>query len=149
MTSTPFRAAFQVTWADLDPNDHLANSAYLDYATQARMLYLAANGFTPADFRRLALGPVVFSDTLEYRRELRMLDAFTVDFRCLELNEARSKFTVQNRFHAGSGPAAGELAATVTSRCAWWNVRERRITAPPPELAESLVAALVSDPDAA
>ena len=141
MSSTPFKAAFQVTWADLDPNDHLANSAYLDYATQARMLYLAANGFTPADFRRLALGPVVFSDTLEYRRELRMLDAFTVDFRCLELNEARSKFTVQNRFFA----ASGELAASVTSRCAWWDVRERRVTAPPPELAESLVAALVSD----
>ena len=143
MASTPFRAAFRVTWADLDPNDHLANSAYLDYATQARMLYLAENGFTPADFRRLALGPVVFTDTLEYRRELRMLDTFTVDFRCLELNEARSKFTVQNRFFSESG----ELAAIVTSRCAWWDVRERRVRAPPPELAESLVAARVSDPD--
>lgn len=144
MSDPNFQASFQVTWADLDPNDHLANSAYLDYATQARMLYLAVNGFTPADFRRHSLGPVVFSDTLEYRRELRLLEPFTVDFRCLELNDKRSKFTVQNRFFS----ASGGLAAAVTSRCAWWNVAERRVTEPPPELAASLVAALVSGDDA-
>ena len=38
---------FQVTWADLDSNAHLKNSRYLDYAAQARFLYLAAAGFTP------------------------------------------------------------------------------------------------------
>ena len=39
-----YDSTFQVRWADLDPNFHLKNTAYSEYATQTRFAFLDDNG---------------------------------------------------------------------------------------------------------
>lgn len=105
------------------------NSRYLDYATQTRFLYVASRGFSPADFRRHGIGPVIFEDRVTYRRELRFLDDFVVSHAYERLDEAGRKFTVTNRF-----ARQGELVAEVTANGAWFDLAARAIVAPPAEL---------------
>lgn len=50
---------FQVAWEHLDANVHAANTAFMRFAINTRFLHFASLGFTPADFARHRLGPVV------------------------------------------------------------------------------------------
>lgn len=118
---------FQVTWADLDSNAHLKNSRYLDYAAQARFLFLAAAGFTPQAFAEAKLGPVVFEDLVEYRKELRLLQPFQVRMAVGGLSTDGAKFIIVNEVRN----AQGELCARVQSQAAWFSLESRRVTPPP------------------
>lgn len=80
MSDAPFEARFQVAWAQLDANGHMANTAYLDVAVDVRFMYFASRGFPPAEWARLGIGPVVRRDEVDYRRELRLLDSYSVNF---------------------------------------------------------------------
>lgn len=127
---------YQVTWGDLDANNHLRNTAYLDYAATTRFRYLAGAGFTPREFAKLRLGPVVFEDTVRYQRELRLLEEFSVTIELRGQNETGSRFILLNRFFN----AAGELAAEVHSHGGWFSLDERKIVAPPPGLLAAMNA---------
>ena len=65
---TPDRYApsFLAGWRTMDLNGHLANTAYLDLGADARMAFFAEHGLSPTEFKRLAIGPVVRKDELEY-----------------------------------------------------------------------------------
>jgi acyl-CoA thioester hydrolase len=121
---------FQVTWADLDSNAHLKNTGYLDYAAQARFLFLAAAGFTPQAFAEAKMGPVVFEDRVEYRKELRLLQHFSVRMQVGGLSEDGAKFIMVNEVR---GPK-DELCARVVTTAAWFSLESRKVTPPPPVL---------------
>ncbi|HSC85540.1 MAG TPA: thioesterase family protein [Pseudomonas sp.] len=121
---------FQVAWADLDSNAHVKNSRYLDYAAQARFLFLAAAGFTPQAFAEARLGPVVFEDRVEYRKELRLLQHFSVRMQVSALSEDGAKFSLVNEVLNPKG----ELCARVFSQMAWFSLESRRVSAPPAAL---------------
>lgn len=125
-----FEAPFQVAWGDVDYNRHLANTAYLDYAAQTRFLYLAEAGFGPDAFAAHGIGPAVLKDEITYRRELKLLEPFSVRFLAGGQNADRSRFILVNRFHN----AAGQLCAELRSLGAWFDLTARRIVAPPPAL---------------
>lgn len=57
------------SWADMDFNSHMKNTAFLDKSADVRMLFFSENGFPPEEFSRLRLGPVVLKDEVEYRKE--------------------------------------------------------------------------------
>lgn len=118
---------FQVTWADLDSNAHLKNTRYLDYAAQARFLFLASAGFTPQAFAEAKMGPVIFEDRVEYRKELRLLQHFSVRMQVAGLSEDGAKFTMVNEV---LGPK-GELCARVVTTAAWFSLESRKVTPPP------------------
>jgi len=61
----PFEKTFHVSWAHLDSNGHMANTAYLDIAVDARFMYFTQCGFPPAEFARLRIGPVVRRDEVD------------------------------------------------------------------------------------
>ncbi|UVE19119.1 thioesterase family protein [Pseudomonas sp. LS44] len=121
---------FQVTWADLDANAHVKNSRYLDYASQARFLFLAEFGFTPQAFAEAKMGPVVFEDRLQYRKELRLLQKFGVRLWVGGLKEDGSKFIMVNDVVN----ERGELCARVISHGAWFSLESRKVIAPPQAL---------------
>ncbi len=132
---------FTVVWGDLDANQHMRNTAYLDYAAQSRFLFLAAEGFPPGDFRRHRMGPVVLRDTVEYRRELHHLDAFTLTLELAGMSADGARFALANSFTN----ERGELVATVRSDGAWFALDARRVQPPP----EALLAAMNAMPHAA
>ena len=128
-----YEAQYQVAWVDVDMNGHMANSKFLDYATQTRFRSIASRGFSPADFQSHGVGPVIFEDHLRYHRELRFLDEFTVTHSYESLDAEGRKFRVVNLFRRD-----GEEVAEVTALGAWFDLRTRKIVAPPADLAAAL-----------
>ena len=124
------RRAFRVSWAQLDANGHMANSAYLGLAADARLSYFADAGFPPEEYALLRIGPVIQRDTLEYFRECKLLETVTVDVALRSMSEDGRRFEIVNEIHRTDGV----LAARVTSAGGWLHLDERRLVAPPDAL---------------
>ena len=86
---------FLAGWGTMDFNGHLANTAYLDLAADVRMAFFAEHGFPPSEFRRLAIGPVVRKDELEYFREINLHETVTVTHAALATSPDGARFTLE------------------------------------------------------
>jgi acyl-CoA thioester hydrolase len=129
-----FETTFQVAWAHLDANAHMANTAYLDIVVDARFQYFASQGMPPSEFVRLKIGPVVRRDEVDYYRELRLLQPFRVNFLLAGLSEDASRFRIVNELRREDG----ELVARVTSQGGWLDLEARKLVAAPAKLAAAL-----------
>ena len=129
---------FLAGWGAMDFNGHLANTAYLDLAADVRLAFFADHGFPPSEFARLALGPVIRKDELEYFREVRLHDRVMVTFAVRGLSPDGARFVVESEIWL----ATGERAAIVRSTGGWLDLRARKLVAPP----AALVAALMKAP---
>jgi acyl-CoA thioester hydrolase len=129
-----FEREFQVAWEHLDTNAHAANTSYLQLATNTRFLYLASRGFTPAEFAKHRLGPVVRRDEVDYFREVRFLDSVRVNLLLAGVSEDDSRFRLVNEIRR----LDGELAARISSLGGWFDLAARKLTAPPPALADAM-----------
>jgi acyl-CoA thioester hydrolase len=121
---------FLAGWATMDFNGHMANTSYLNLAADVRMAFFAEHGFPPSEFRRLALGPVVRKEELEYFREIGLHDTVTVTYAVLAMSADGARFVVENEVWS----AEGERAATVRSTGGWLDLRARKLVAPPATL---------------
>jgi acyl-CoA thioester hydrolase len=124
-----FRRQFQVGWGDLDANHHMANTAFLDRAADARVQFFAHHGFSVARFASERVGPVILRDELTYRKELRLLDEFSVDLELFGLSPDGTRFALGNTFRIGE-----EVVAVVRSEGLWFDLDARRPRTPPPDL---------------
>jgi acyl-CoA thioester hydrolase len=124
---------FLAGWGMMDFNGHLANTAYLDLAADVRMAFFADHGFPPGEFRRLALGPVIRKEELEYFREVGLHERVTVTYAALGMSPDGSRFIIENEIWS----AAGERAAVVRSTGGWLDLRARKLVAPPAALLEA------------
>ena len=125
---------FLAGWWTMDFNGHLANTAYLDLAADVRMAFFAEHGFPPSEFRRLAIGPVVRKDELEYFREINLHESVTVTYAALAMSPDGARFALENEIWT----AGGERAAVVRSTGGWLDLRARKLVAPPPALLKAL-----------
>ena len=124
-----FSAPFQVSWADLDANRHMANIAFFSYAGQARFLFLAEHGFGPEAFETAGIGPAALEESIRYHKEMKFLDKFTVDYLIAGINGKKSRYIITNRFRGEDG----ELRAEIRTHFVWMDLATRRaIPAPAP-----------------
>lgn len=122
-----FEKTFQVGWRDVDPNGHVANMTYLQYAVDARIAMFAHYGFPPSQFLKDGFGPVIKSDFSEYFREVVMLEELRVTVERGGQSPDLSRFRVVNNVYKSDG----ELAARVTTIGGWLNLKERKLIEPP------------------
>lgn len=122
-----FEKAFHAGWAAIDANGHLANTAYLDYSVDTRMAYFKSQGFDPSEFQKQQFGPVIKTDNVEYFREIRLMENFTVRFEISGLAENASRFRIINTFFREDGA----LSARVTTLGGWLSFTERKLIIPP------------------
>lgn len=139
--SDRYAKEFLAGWGAMDFNGHLANRAYLDLAADVRMAFFAEHGFPPSEFRRLAIGPVVKKDELEYFREIGLHETVTVTYAVLALSADGARFVIENEVWS----ARGERAAVIRSTGGWLDLRARKLVAPP----AALLAAFQQVPRAA
>jgi acyl-CoA thioester hydrolase len=125
---------FLAGWGTMDSNGHLANTAYLDLAADVRLAFFADHGFPASEFRRLALGPVIRKDEIEYFREVGLHDTVTITFAALAMSADGARFVIENEVWL----ATGERAATVRSTGGWLDLRARKLVAPPAALLAAL-----------
>ena len=83
---------FIAGWGTMDFNGHMANTAYLNLAADVRMAFFAEHGFPPSEFRKLALGPVIRKEELEYFREVGLHDTVTVTYAVLAMSAPYGTF---------------------------------------------------------
>lgn len=129
-----FSRTFHARWGDIDFNGHVRNTAYLDMAADARMMYFSDHGFPIRQFEELRIGPVIMRDEIEYFRELRLLEPVTVTLSLVGLTANDVRFRFRNEFQK----ADGALVARVTSSGGWFDLSARRLTAPPEALARCM-----------
>jgi acyl-CoA thioester hydrolase len=134
--------SFRVGWADIDGNGHMGNTAFLDRASDTRVRFFADHGFPVAKFAAEHFGPVIVRDELVYRKELRLLEEFTVDLVLVGVSADGVRFRLRNTFRT----ASGELSAEVTSEGVWFDLEVRRPRTPPAEV-DAVMRAMVRSPE--
>ena len=127
---TRYAKQFLAGWGTMDFNGHMGNTAYLNLAADVRMAFFAEHGFPPKEFRRLAIGPVVKKEEIEYFREINLHEQVIVTYALLAMSLDGARFTIENEIWT----ASGERAAVVRSTGGWLDLRARKLIAPPPEL---------------
>ena len=55
-----YKKQFEIRWSDVDANGHLANSAYTNFMSHARMAFFSEQGFSMPEIMKYNVGPVVF-----------------------------------------------------------------------------------------
>jgi len=125
-----YRFDFNVRWADLDPNAHMRHTAYMDYAAQARVGFLAAGGFSLEHFQQLHIGPVLFREETRYLKEVRANERITVTTELSGLSANGKHWRMRHRIFN----QRDELACVVDVQGAWLDLATRKITSAPPEL---------------
>jgi acyl-CoA thioester hydrolase len=125
---------FLAGWGAMDFNGHLANTAYLNLAADVRMAFFAEHGFPPSEFRRLAIGPVIRKDEVEYFREIGLHDTVTVTHAMAAMSSDGSRFIIENEIWS----PRGERAATIRSTGGWLDLRIRKLVTPPADLSAAL-----------
>ena len=125
-----FEKRFQVGWRDVDPNGHVANMVYLEYAVDTRVAFFGSQGFSPDNFVKHGFGPVIKSDFNEYFRESVMLEELCVTIENGGNSQDFSRFRVINTIYK----AGGELAARITSIGGWLDLKQRKLIEPPEQI---------------
>jgi acyl-CoA thioester hydrolase len=126
---------FIAGWGTMDFNSHMANTAYLNLAADVRMAFFAEHGFPPTEFRRLAIGPVIRKDELEYFREVGLHETVVVTYTALAMSVDGARFIVENEIWLKSG----ERAATVRSTGGWLDLGARKLVTPPAALLDAFM----------
>jgi len=123
---------FDVRWSDLDANRHMANSAYQNFMSHARMGFLMENGFGQREMAAYNTGPVIFSEQIFYFKEIQQGYPVTVTCEITGMSEDGAFFSFRHDFydHKGNNLARGIMTG------AWMHLGSRKIEALPTALYE-------------
>ena len=109
----PGRAGFAfwwpvtVRWGDMDAMGHVNNIIYFQYLEAARVGYFEGKGWESGDTSPTRHGPVVVSQTFNYRRQLRYPADVDVGVACTEVR-GRSFVLSYGVFRKGSDELIGD-----------------------------------------
>ncbi|MBV9217719.1 MAG: thioesterase family protein [Acidobacteria bacterium] len=129
-----FEKRFEAGWASIDANGHMSNTGYLNYAVDTRMSYFSSQGFPVMAFQQMQFGPVIKSDSVEYYREIRLMEPFKVTFEVSGLALNASKFRIVNKFYRDDG----KQAALITTVGGWLSFADRKLIVPPEGIRKAL-----------
>ncbi len=131
-----YEKPFFAGWGDMDFNSHMRNTAYLDRSADVRMMFFSEHGFPMSEFVSRRIGPVITKETLEYFREVALLEPIKVTLSVAALSDDGSRFEIVNEIYKGNG----KIAARVTSSGGWLDQSARKLVVPPDALREVLRA---------
>lgn len=131
----PFQTRIVVRGYELDPQGHVNQAVYLQYAEHARWEFLRAAGLTGDAMVAAGVGPVALENTIRYRAELRGGDE--VDVSCEFIWSGGRTFRVSQQFRRPDGTRVAELAGVA----GLLDLRRRKLVDDPAEQLRSLTTA--------
>ena len=136
-----FLNKINIRWSDLDPNQHLANSAYMNFMSATRMVYMVKQGVTYADLKEHGLGPVVLREEIHYFQEVFPGEPVYVSQEVCGLSEDGKFYSIRHNFYdkEGNNFARGQMMGT------WINMKTRKIVEPPTVIFKKLMSVNHSD----
>lgn len=120
----------EIRWRDLDPNRHLANSAFMDYMSQARLDFLKEWGITQKTLEKHQIGPVVFFEHIYYFKEVAPDDPLYVNVELKGMSEDGMFFEFVHNLYDGNG----QNMATCKLMGAWIDLKKRKMIPVPKSL---------------
>lgn len=128
MNEAIYQNNISIRWADLDPNFHVRHSVYYDWGAAIRMDFLSEHGLTTEVLMQLGIGPILFKEECEFRREIKFGDKVTINVKLLKARKDFSRWSLQHELIKND-----KLAALITVHGAWIDVRARKLAPPPPQ----------------
>lgn len=122
-TQVLFSKVIEVRWSDCDANQHMRHTAYSDFCAHTRIGYLEKIGMGAEWSKQHSLGPVLFKEETEYKREAHIGEVLTIT---LEAGEPTG-FTKSIQMVQYIYKESGELAALHKCVVAWMDLNKRKI----------------------
>lgn len=123
---------FEIRWSDVDANGHLANSAYTNFMSHARMSFFSEYGFSLPEIKNFNLGPVVFYEHMYYFKESFLGNPIKVSIELSGLSEDGMFFSFDHNFYNDRG----QHLAHCEMLGSWIDLDSRKLTTLPKELLE-------------
>ena len=118
----------QLRWADLDPNFHLRHSSYYDLAAQERIDILDAYGISLQLMKTENVGPVLFKEQCEFRREIHLGTKVHIVTSLLKMKRDGSRWVIQHEFLSDED----KLHALIRVEGSWIDTVKRKLARPVP-----------------
>ncbi len=134
----PFYTETRIRWSDLDANRHLANAAYMNFTSYARMHYLRHLGITLEELARYNLGPAVLREEFSFFREGYDSEEVIITVEQSAISEKGEMFEFTHNLYKKTD---GTHMAWSRVLGVWFSMDARKITPPPPEMLDRLKAA--------
>ena len=129
-----FKVNFTTRWADFDPNNHMRHSAYNDYAAEARVRLFNSYGLSLTEMNKLRVGPVLFTEETNFRREISLGENISVEVFLSGLSATGDRF----KFHHKIYREDQKLAAEINILGAWMDLERRKLTSAPENIQKIL-----------
>lgn len=115
-------------WSDLDPNFHLRHSAYYDLAAQDRIEILHQYGITINVLKEENVGPVLFKEQCEFKREIHLNSKIHIVTKLLKMKKDGSFWIIQHEFLSDEN----KLHALIKVEGSWIDTVKRKLARPVP-----------------
>ncbi|MCP4439586.1 MAG: acyl-CoA thioesterase [Aureispira sp.] len=122
--------SFEIRWADLDPNRHVANITFSSLMNERRMAYLVEHDFTQRSFQQHNIGPVVLKEEFNYMKEVMPNETVHID---IELLGHTADYKIVKWCHSLFN-TKGQQAVYSEVLFAWFDLESRKLTVPPKAL---------------
>ena len=119
-----YKKQFEIRWSDVDANGHLANSAYTNFMSHARMSFFGEHGFSMPEIRKHNIGPVVFYEHMYYFKESFIGAPITVTIEVSGLSADGMLFKFEHNFYNEKG----DNLAYCEMQGAWIDLKKRKLT---------------------
>lgn len=131
-----FLHKIDIRWSDLDPNMHLANSAYINFMSATRIEYMIKQGVSYLELKQKQIGPIALRETIHYFKEVFPGKPIYVSQEIAGLAEDGMFYKIRHNFYNSKGVnvARGEMLGS------WLDLETRKIITPPTALFEKLLA---------
>lgn len=117
-------------WSDLDANFHLRHSSYYDLAAQERIEILDQYGISIHVMKAQNVGPVLFKEQCEFKREIHLDSRIHVVTKLLKMKKDGSFWIIQHEFLSEEN----NLHALLKVEGSWIDTLKRKIAKPVPEV---------------
>jgi len=127
-----YSKTYEIRWSDLDANNHVNYSTYIDAAGDLRYRFFTEHGFPPERFAELGVGPTYTTLQAEFLREVRMGETVTITFALAGLSSRGGRWKVYHDVLKSNGKRAVRLVLEGMIL----DLASRKATLPTPELLE-------------
>jgi acyl-CoA thioester hydrolase len=127
---------FEIRWNDLDLNNHLANSKYIELMSHTRMSFLTEIGMGLKEMHKHGLGPIVFYEHIYYFREIHLRDAIKVGLEVKGYSKDGRFVLFEHNFYNRKG----ENLANCEMLFSWINLETRKLGSVPDDFLTKLCA---------
>lgn len=137
-----YNEPLKIRWADIDANRHLRHSVYYDFAAAMRMNYLNSKGLTTEKLMEWQVGPILFREEALFKREVKLEDKVSIDFRILRCMPDYSRWSLQHHITKPDGT----VCTILNVDGAWMDLLRRKLTVPN-EFIQSIFAEIPKSPE--